>query len=92
MPFFNKKDSVLTTPTLCSRLGSGEVIFHVSEEEKANCLKSYFASVSSIDNSHATLPLFTDHTDKILNNIILTEQEIKYIIGTLDMNKHQDPI
>ena len=48
MPFFNKKYSVLTTPTLCSHLGSGEVIFHVSEEEKANCLKSYFASVSSI--------------------------------------------
>ena len=63
------------------------LFFHISDEEKATCLNSYFASVSSVDDSHATLPPFTDLTDRVLSNIIITEQEIKDIIGTLDTNK-----
>ena len=51
-------------PTLRSL--SGEVNFHVSDEEKANCLNSYFASVSSVDDSHTTLSPFTDLTDHFL--------------------------
>ena len=70
---------------------SDEVIFHISDEEKANCLDSYFASVSSVDDSYATLPLFTDLTDKVLSYTIITEQEIKDIIDTLDTNKASGP-
>ena len=89
--FVNKKDSVSTMPHLRSLSDSGEVIFHISDEEKANCLNSYFASVSSVDDSHATLPPFTDLTDKVLSNIIITEQEIKDIIDPLDTNKASGP-
>ena len=58
------------------------LFFHISDEEKANCLNSYFASVSSVDDLHATLPPFTDFTDKVLNNIIINEQEIKDFLGS----------
>ena len=62
-----------------------------SNEEKANCLNSYFASVSSVDDSHATLPPFTDLIDKVVNNIIITAQEMKDIIDTRDTNKASGP-
>ena len=78
-------------PPLRNLSDSDEVIVHVSDEEKASCLNSDFASVSSVDDSHATLPPFTDLTDKVLKNIIITEQEIKDIIDTLYTNKESGP-
>ena len=80
--FVNKKSSESTMPPLRSLSDSGKVIFHISDEEKASCLNSYFASVSSVDDLHATLPPFTDLTDKVLKNIIINEQEIKDFLGT----------
>lgn len=60
-------------------------IIPFSDEEKANCQNSYFASVSSVDDLHATLPTFTRlRWNKDRNNI--TEQEIKDIIDELGTN------
>ena len=45
----------------------------------------------SLSDGFVTLPPFTDLTDKVLSNIIITEQEIKNIIDTLDTNKASGP-
>ena len=89
--FTTKKDSVSSIPPLSTPTASGAHLWHVTDEEKAGCLNSYFASVSSLDDSHAVLPPFTELTDKALDNIDITEDEINYIIVNLDPNKASGP-
>ena len=89
--FVNKKDSVSTIPPLRTFTASGDSIWHVSDLEKADCLNSYFASVSSLDDSQATLPPFSEHTDKVLDNIEIPDEEIKDVIVNLDPNKASGP-
>ena len=50
-------------------------------------MNSYFASVSSLDDSQAELPPFTELTDATLDNIEITEEEINDVIENLDPNK-----
>ena len=54
-------------------------------------MNSYSASVSSLDDSHADLPLFMELTDKTLDNIEIIEDEIKDVIENLDPNKASGP-
>ena len=60
--FDSKKDAVSTIPPLCTQ-DAGSPVWHVTDEETADSLNSYFASVSSLDDSQAELPPFTEHTD-----------------------------
>ena len=78
--FVNKKDSVSTIPPLCTLNTSGSSVWHVSDDEKADSLNSYFGSVSSLDDSHTDIPPFMELTDKTLDNIEITEEEIKDVI------------
>ena len=89
--FTSKKDSVSTIPPLCSTDTSGTQTWHVTDEEKAECLNSYFASVSSLDDSNAVLPPFIEHTDEVLDHINVTEEEINDVIVNLDPNKASGP-
>ena len=50
-----------------------------------------YDSVSSVDDSRVTLPPFANLTDKVLNNIIITEREIKDTIDTLGTKKASGP-
>ena len=50
--FVNMKDTVSTIPPLCT-LNENTPVWHVTDEEKAETLNSYFASVSSLDDSQA---------------------------------------
>ena len=84
-------DSVSTIPPLCTFNTSGSSVWHVSDDEKADSLNSFFASGFSLDDSHADLPTFTELTDKILDNIEITEEEIKDVIENLDPNKASGP-
>ena len=89
--FTSKKDSVSSIPPLCTTDASGNQTWHVSDGQKSDCLNSYFASVSSLDDTNAELPPFIEHTHEVLENINVTEEEIKDIILNLDPNKASGP-
>ena len=78
--FTTKKDTVSSIPPLNTTTASGTHIIHVTDEGKANCLNSYFASISTLDDSHENLPPFIELTDKVLDKIDITEEEIKDVI------------
>ena len=89
--FTTKNDSVSSIPSLSTPTASGAHLWHVTDREKADCSNSYFASVSSLDDLHAVLPPFAELTDKVLDNIGITEDEINDIIVNLDPNKASGP-
>ena len=89
--FTTEKDSVSSIPPLSTPTASGAHLWHVTDGEKADCLNSYFASVSSLDDSYAVLLPFIELTDKVLDNVDITEDEINDIIVNLDPNKASGP-
>ena len=89
--FTSKKVPVSSIPPLCTTDDSGTQKVHVTDEEKAECLNSYFASVSSLDDTNAVLPPFIEHTDQVLQHITVTEEEINDVIVNLDPNKASGP-
>ena len=58
-----------------------------SDQEKSNCLNDYFASISTADDSKASLPNFISKTNNSLSYFQITETEIIEMIETLDSNK-----
>ena len=89
--FTSKKDTVSSIPPLSTTNTSGTHILHVTDEEKANCLNNYFAAISTLDDSNADLPPFYELTDKVLDKIDITEDEIRDVIINLDPNKASGP-
>ena len=89
--FVNKKDSVSTIPPLCTTNIDGSQVWHVNDEDKADSLNSYFASVSSLDDSQADLPPFVEFTDNSLDTIEITEEEVNDVLENLDPNKASGP-
>ena len=89
--FVNKKDSVSTIPPLCTTNIDGSQVWHVNDEDKADSLNSYFASVSSLDDSQADLPPFVELTDNSLDTIEITEEEVNDVLENLDPNKASGP-
>lgn len=89
--FTRSKSSTATIPPLCSILPSGEKTYHVTDADKANCLNDYFISISSVDDTNATLPLFYEKTNKVLDKIETTEKEVQDIIDSLNLNKASGP-
>ena len=63
----------------------------MNDEDKADSLKSYFASVSSLDDSQADLPPFVELTDNSLDTIEITEEEVNDVLENLDPNKASGP-
>ena len=88
--FVNKKDTVSTITPLCT-VNENTPVWHVTDEEKAETLNSYFASVSSLDDSQAELPPLTELTDASIDNIEITEDEVIDVIVNLDPNKASGP-
>ena len=54
---------------------------------KQNCLKDYFASISTVNDGYTQLPLLTKLTDNSLSHINCTEHEIETSIEVLNPNK-----
>ena len=84
-------DTVSTIPHLWTTLAAGEITIHSSDVEKANCLNSYFSSISSLDDSNAVLPSFCTKTDKTLEELIITENEIKDVLDISNVNDASGP-
>ena len=72
---------------LCSTLSNGDNQWHFNDQDKANCLNDYFASISTVNDAETQLPPFTKLTDNSLSQIICTELEIENIIEVLNPNK-----
>ncbi|MCG7883380.1 MAG: hypothetical protein JAY96_17510 [Candidatus Thiodiazotropha endolucinida] len=66
---------------------NGVESYHFSDQEKANCLNDFFASISTINDSNVSLPNFVPKTYNNLSNIEISETEIIETIETLNSNK-----
>ena len=53
---------------------------HVTDTENANCLNTYFSSISTVPDSTPELPAFHLKTNKKLETFQITEQEVYDII------------
>ena len=89
--FTRSKNSTASIPPLCSILPSGEKTYHVTDADKANCLNNYFISISSVDDTNATLPLFYEKSNKVLDKMETTEKEVQDIFDSLNLNKASGP-
>ena len=72
---------------LCSTLSIGDNQWHFNDQDKANCLNDYFASISTVNDAETQLPPFTKLTDNSLSQINCTAIEIENIIEVLNPDK-----
>ena len=59
--------------------------------EKCELLKSYFCSISNIDETSVPLPQFEDRSPTDLQEILISKEEIEDIIKNLDSKKAKGP-
>ena len=85
--FVKNNKSTSSISPLCSTLPYGDNIWHFNDQDKANFLNDYFASISTVNDSETQLPPFNKTTDNSLSQINCTELKIKNIIEVLNSNK-----
>ena len=74
-------------PPLQSTDSDGNLIVHLSDTDKSNCLNRYFASIASLNDSAGVLPQFLDISNAKLYNLPISESEIIDVIKCLMTNK-----
>ena len=89
--FTRSNNSTASIPPLCSIFPSGEKTYHLTDADKANCLNDYFISISLVDDTNATLPLFYEKTNKVQDKIETMEKEVQDSISSLNLNKASGP-
>ena len=58
--FVKNNKSASCIPPLCSTLSNGDNQWHFNDQDKANCLNDYFASISTINDAEPSyLPLLS---------------------------------
>ena len=62
-----------------------------SDEDEANLLNEYFASITNINDEDMTLPKFDKRTSSTLEFMTITKQEISDIVKCLPLNKASGP-
>ena len=62
-----------------------------SDEEKANILNDYFCSISTIDDSGTSLPIFNERTNSSLSNLIINITDVTDVLSSLKVNKAVGP-
>jgi hypothetical protein len=83
----DKKCSLDNIPPLLTSNNS----YAITDNEKANSLNEYFTSISTLDDTTASLPNFVPKTDVVLDKVVVTEQEIVDILLGLMVNKTSGP-
>ena len=89
--FIKKNNSISCFPPLSDILLNGDKIWYSPPHEKANCLNSYFASISTVNDNNILLP---ESQLKTLNKLVIDEitiTEVKDIIHSIDINKASGP-
>ena len=89
--FIKKNSSISCFPPLSDILPNGDKIWHSSPHEKANCLNSYFASISTVNDNNIMLPECQLNTLNQLVTDEITITEVKDIIQSIDINKASSP-
>ena len=89
--FVKTYDCSANLPPLCNTTTDGHSIYLTTDQEKADCLNSYFASISTINDSNAVLPHLNIKTHSSLSAINVSELEVEDIIRTLVVNKASGP-
>lgn len=84
--FMKNNKSTDSVPPLLTNVNGVETLFS-TDEEKANCLNDFFASVSNLDDTNAHLPHLSYLCDSRLSNIKISEEEIIDNIKCLKTNK-----
>ena len=51
--------------------------WHFNDQDNANCINDFFASISTVNDENTQLPPFTRLTDNTLSQINCTEREIE---------------
>ena len=85
--FINSNKNAEKIPPLKTTSETGEEVYAFTHLEKANCLNDYFVSISTVDDSNASLPPFTPRTENALNFLHIEESEIVDVVQTLIVNK-----
>ncbi|MCG7875001.1 MAG: endonuclease/exonuclease/phosphatase family protein [Candidatus Thiodiazotropha endolucinida] len=78
-------------PPLTKINHDGQSTYCFSDEEKADSLNEYFASISTINDNGSELPIFSSKTQNTLINISCTALEISNLIDILNPNKATGP-
>ena len=82
---FVKGDTSTSIPPLSDLTNTNN--FHITTQNKAECLNDYFASISSVDDSNVSLPCYNFKTQNKLNSFEISEDEIIELIKLLPLNK-----
>ena len=83
--------SSATMPPLGMANADGQINFYTTNDEKANCLNEYFASISTVNDENVTLPNLSFKTQAKLSDITFTSKEIEDVIINLNVNKACGP-
>ena len=70
---------------------NGQGTYCYTDYDKAECLKTYFISISTINDDNCQLPTSELKCLSKLSNIVCTPDEIKCLIGILNPNKASGP-
>ena len=62
-----------------------------TEIDKANMLNDYFSSQTLINDQNRQLPYLDIFTDKTLDSITISVQDVKDVLENLDRNKTHSP-
>ena len=57
-----------------------------SDEEKANVLNDFFCSISTIDDSGTSLPIFNERTNSSLSNLIINITDVTDVLSSLKVD------
>ena len=64
---------------------------YTTDKEKADCLNDYFTSISRVCDEKVQLPEFQKITNCTLQDITNSENEVKDILYTRNVNKASSP-
>ena len=82
---FVKGDTSTSIPPLNDLTNNNS--FHITTQNKADCLNNYFASISTVDDSNTSLPQYNFKTQNKLTYFEVKEEEIVELIKLLPLNK-----
>ena len=88
--FVKSNTSSSTIPPLITE-ENGHRQIHVTDDEKADCLTTYFTSVSTVPDVTPDLPVFHLKTNEKLESFEILELEVYDVLSSLNVNKASGP-
>ena len=88
--FVKSNTSSSTIPPLITE-ENGHRQIHVTDDEKADCLTTYFTSISTVPDVTPDLPVFQLKTNEKLESFEISELEVYDVLSSLNVNKASGP-